>query len=95
MSGEIIIDANFTGFDCQVQHGGNDQLEWRDGMVALRVCAMPDGEAQILLVIGHADGVTNCAVLNRDRFMKLTQLLTEAARQAAVLESSASEGTAQ
>jgi len=95
MNGEVDIEAKFRGFECQVQHAHNDAIEQRPGHMALRVCTMPDGQPQVLVMIQHADGVTNCAVLDQSRYLSLAMLLSDAGAEAAQLARAAAEATVQ
>ncbi len=95
MTGSVDIEAKFRGFECQVQHAHNDAIEERPGHMALRVCTMPDGQPQVLVMISHADGVINCAVLDQARYLSLALLLSEAGAEAAQLAQAAAEATVQ
>lgn len=95
MTTTLDIEAKFRGFECQVQHAYNDAIEQRPGHMALRVCTMPDGQPQVLVMISHADGVINCAVLDQARYLSLALLLSEAGAEAAQLAQAAAEATVQ
>lgn len=92
---EMGIEASFKGFNCQVQRSGNSEIEHRDGKIAVKVCTMPDGMPQLLLMIGHADGVTNCAVLDQAQYLKLVFLLAEAGDEASQIAATAVKATVQ
>lgn len=95
MTDSVDIEAKFRGFECQVQHAHNDAIEERPGHMALRVCTMPDGQPQVLVMIQHADGVTNCTVLDQSRYLSLAFLMSEAGAEAAQLAQAAAEATVQ
>ncbi|MDK2757516.1 MAG: hypothetical protein KYX66_12350 [Blastomonas fulva] len=92
---EMDIEATFKGFNCQVQRAGNNEIENRDGKVAVKVCTMPDGNPQMLVMIGHADGVTNCAVLDQTHYLRLVLLLGEAGGEASQIAAAAAKATVQ
>lgn len=85
MTGTVDVAATFKGFECQVQHASNDQIEDRPGKVAIKVVQPPQGAPQVLLLISHADGTTNCAVLDSSEFLKLAALMGQASREASLL----------
>lgn len=95
MTMDVNIKGTFKGFNCQVQRAGNNETVDQDGVMAVKVCAMPDGQPQVLVMIRHADDVTNCAVLDHAAFLKLSFLLGNAGVEAAKLAQAASEATVQ
>lgn len=92
---DIDVEETFKGFHCQVQHADNAEIDHREGIVGVKTVTMPDGNPLVLLHIAHADGVSNCAVLDSSKFMQLTALLMHASREAAVLSAQAAEATVQ
>ncbi|KPF76755.1 hypothetical protein IP68_02350 [Blastomonas sp. AAP25] len=92
---EIDVEETFKGFHCQVQHAENAEIDPREGIVSVKTVTMPGSNPLVLINIRHADGTSNCAVLDSSKFMQLTALMYDASCEAATLSHQAAEATVQ
>lgn len=96
---EVDVEKKFAGFHCQVQTNNNEEVEEevekREGSLALTVESMPDGFPIVMVAIEHANGTSNVAVLDHTGFMKLVVMMTRASHEAAAMAARAAKVTVQ